>query len=181
MISIAYTKRVSLFWLILLTVIAIFSGCKKNEMVIASLEDAKNARIGAMTGSTGEAIVINRFPDAHVKSFDDVMDAVAAMKSGQLDAIVTAYPAALQVSKKNPEFRVLPEPLDHEATAIALRKGNDEFLTTLNRIIAELKSDGTLESMKKRWFKPDLTPYEELDLTLPTTGGVSFTMSGGSL
>lgn len=170
MISIAYTKKASLFWLILLTVIAIFSGCKKNEMVIASLEDAKNARIGAMTGSTGEAIVVNRFPDAHVKSFDDVMDAVAAMKSGQLDAIVTAYPAALQVSKKNPEFRVLPEPLDHEATAIALRKGNDEFLTTLNRIISELKNDGTLESMKKRWFKPDLTPYEELDLTLPTTG-----------
>ena len=87
-----------------------------------------------------------------------MMDAVSAMKSGQLDAIVTAYPAALQVSKKNPELKVLPEPLDYEDTAIALKKGNDELLAALNRIIAELKSDGTLESMKKRWFKPDLTP-----------------------
>lgn len=170
MTSMGHMERAALFWLILLTIIVIFSGCKKNEMVIASLDDAKNAKIGAMTGSTGEAMVIKRFPNAHVKSFDDVMDAVSAMKSGQLDAIVTAYPAALQVSKKNPELKVLPEPLAYEATAIALKKGNDDFLTTLNRIITELKSDGTLESMKKRWFKPDLTPYEEIDITLPEIG-----------
>ena len=61
-------------------------------MVIASLDDAKNARIGAMTGSTRRSGVMNRFPDAHVKSFDDVMDAVAAMKSGQLDGDCDGIP-----------------------------------------------------------------------------------------
>ena len=55
-------KKATLFWLILLTIIAILSGCRKNEIVIASLDDAKNAKIGVMTGSTGEAMVIQGFP-----------------------------------------------------------------------------------------------------------------------
>ncbi|MEE7624831.1 ABC transporter permease subunit [Methylobacter sp. Wu8] len=163
-------KKTTLLALIILAALAMLAGCKESETVIASLDDAKNARIGVMTGSTGESITASRLPEAQVKSFDDIMDAVAAMKSGQLDAIVTAFPAALQVSKKNTELGLLSEPLDQEDTAIALRKGNDALLASLNRIISELKSDGTLESMKKRWFKPDLSPYEEMNITLPAEG-----------
>ncbi|MGJ0484809.1 MAG: ABC transporter permease subunit [Methylomicrobium sp.] len=163
-------KKSVLLLPILLAALVLLSGCRKSETLITSLEEAKNSRIGVMTGSTGEAITIARFPQAQVKSFDDIMDAVAAMKSGQLDAIVTGFPAALQVSKKNPELGLLSEPLSYEDTAIAVKKGNDKLLAALNGIIAELKNDGTLESMKKRWFKPDLTPYDELNISLPTEG-----------
>ena len=148
------------------------AGCGRQEKVITRLDDASDARIGVMTGSTGEAIATARYPNAEVKSFDDVMDAVAAMKSGQLDATVTAFPAALQVTKKNSDLQILPEPLDREDTAIAVRKGNAELLAAVNRIIAGLKADGTLESMKRRWFKPDLSPYEELTIILPEEGEV---------
>ncbi|MRR53330.1 MAG: transporter substrate-binding domain-containing protein [Deltaproteobacteria bacterium] len=158
--------------LICLTMITFFTGCSKNEKVITSFADAQNAKIGVMTGTTGEKIAKERFPKAEVKSFDDIMDAVAAMKSGQLDAIVTSYPLALQVSKKNSELRRLPEPLENEDSAIAIKKGNDQLLAAVDRIIAELKSNGTLESMKKRWFKEDLTPYQEPDIPLPTEGKV---------
>lgn len=155
-----------------LIVATAITGCGKSENTIGSFDDVKSSKIGVMTGSTGEAIATSRFPKAQVKSFDDIMDAVAAMKSGQLDAIVTAYPTALQVVKKNPDLQRLPEPLDNEDTAIALRKGDDELLAAVNRIIGELKSDRTLESMKSRWFKPDLAPYEELDIPLPRDGKV---------
>jgi polar amino acid transport system substrate-binding protein len=148
------------------------AGCSRKEPTIANLDDAGQARIGVMTGSTGEALTARRFPDAKVQSFDDIMDAVAAMKSGQLDAAVTGFPAALQVTKKNPELRILPEPLDREDTAIAMRKGEPQMLADVNRIIADLKADGTLESMKRRWFKADLGPYEELAIAVPTAGTV---------
>jgi len=163
-------KKAVVFSLMLLAAIVFLLGCQRSETVITSLDDAKHARIGVMTGSTGEALTVARYPEAQVKSFDDIMDAVAAMKSGQLDAIVTGFPAALQVTKKNQELGLLSEPLDYEDTAIAVKKGNDALLAELNRIIAELKRDGTLESMKQRWFKTDLTPYEEMNITLPTEG-----------
>jgi polar amino acid transport system substrate-binding protein len=162
-------KKGILFLLICLMVVI---ACGKREKVITSLDDAKDARIGVMTGSTGEAVAGARFPKAQVKSFDDIMDAVAAMKSGQLDAVITLFPAALQVVKKNPDFRVLAQPLDSEDNAIAIKKGNNELLAAVNGIISGLKADGTLADMKRRWLKPDLSPYEEKSITLPKTGRV---------
>jgi len=150
----------------------LLTGCSRPEKFIGSFEEAETARIGVMTGSTGEALVAARFPHAQVDRFDDIMDAVTAMKSGQLDAIVTAFPAALQVTKKIPEFTLLPDALSYENSAIAVRKGNDELLAAVNAILAELKADGTLEDMEARWFKRDLSPYEEPNIPVPTTGEV---------
>jgi polar amino acid transport system substrate-binding protein len=157
-------------WLLLAGLVLAIAGCTRQEEVIHRLDDAQDARIGVMTGSTGQAIATARFPRADVQSFDDIMDAVAAMKSGQLDATVTGFPAALQVVKRNADLQLLSEPLDREDTAIAVRKGDTELLAAVNGIIAELQADGTLESMQRRWFKPDLTPYEQPTIVLPTAG-----------
>lgn len=152
--------------------VAVTGGCGRRDKVIASFADANNARIGVMTGSEGERVTTARFPEARIKSFDDIMDAVTAIKSGQLDAVVTTFPTALQVAKLNPEFHCLPERLDNEETAIAIRKGDVELLTAVNGIISDLKGDGTLADMKRRWLKPDLSPYDEKEIILPTTGKV---------
>ena len=131
-------------------------GCSRHEAVITQPDDARNARIGVMTGTTGEAIAKTRFPKAQVQSFDDVMDSVSAMQSGKLEAVITTYPTAIMVTKKNPDFRVLPEALKEEFDAIAIRKGNDALLAAVNDVIAGLKSD--------------LSPYQELSIEVPTAG-----------
>ncbi len=160
-----------LFCLLLVAVGWVFlPACRREAVRIRRPDDAAQARIGVMTGTTGEAIVRGRFPQASVKSFDDIMDAVAALHSGQLDAIVTAFPAALQVTKKNPGLLLLEEVLSHEDTAIALRQGDDALRVRLNALIAEWKRDGTLEDLGRRWFKRDPGPYEEPEIRLPAEG-----------
>jgi His/Glu/Gln/Arg/opine family amino acid ABC transporter permease subunit len=148
----------------------LFCACNNRQTVIRSLDDAKHAKIGVMTGTTGEALAKARFPEAQIKSFDDIMDAVAAIKAGQLEGAVTSYSTALQVSKTNRDLRAVAEPLGLEDTSVAMRKGDAELLAAVNRIIAELKSNGTMESLKRRWLKPDLSPYEEVQIELPGTG-----------
>jgi hypothetical protein len=122
-----WSRGVCLTALAALVSLATLVGCSQPDNSITSVEAAQNAKIGVMTGTTGEAIATLRFPNAQVKSFDDVMDAVAAMKSGQLDAVITSYPTCVQVAKKNPEFSYLQEPLQNEETAIALKKGQRRF------------------------------------------------------
>jgi polar amino acid transport system substrate-binding protein len=149
---------------------AVLSGCGEAKPGIEKVEDAKHARIGVMTGSTGEVYAKKNFPDADIKSFDDIMDAVAAVKSGQIDGIVTALSTAIQVCKTNKEFAYLEERLTNENTAIAIRKGEGRLLADLNRIISDLRNEGAFENMKRRWFKDDLSPYDEPDIKLPETG-----------
>jgi len=137
---------------------SLLAGCGGPQPVITTLDEASTARIGVMTGSTGETLAAARFPAAAIKSFDDIMDAVAAMSSGQLDAAVTGYPAALQVAKTNPQLRLLDEPLDDEDTAVAVRKDDAALLEDLDRSIEALRTDGTLEAMRRRWFKTEEGP-----------------------
>ncbi len=164
-------KRVVPLLSFFLFVIA-FAGCRKNELFITSFADAKFAKIGVMTGTTGETIANAKFPDAQIKSFDDIMDAVAAIKSGQLDAIVTTSVTALQVSKKNPELVCLNERLKDEDTSIAVKKEDEQLFAAVDRIVGELKANGTLADMNRRWFKKEMTPYEEKQIALPSRGQI---------
>jgi polar amino acid transport system substrate-binding protein len=95
-------NRIVVFILAAWMSVAVINGCGKHEKVITSLVDPKNADIGVMTRTIGKALAAARFSKAVVKSFDDIMDAVAAMKSGQFDAIIASYPTAIEVLKKNP-------------------------------------------------------------------------------
>lgn len=146
------------------------SGCTRQHSEITKLDEASQATIGVMTGSIGESLVGERFPKADIKSFDDVMDAVSAMLAGQLDATVTSYPAALQVCKKYKILQLLDEPLDKEQNAIAARKEDGDLLAEVNAILVELDSAGIFADLRRRWFKSDLLPYEELSIDLPKQG-----------
>ena len=147
------------------------SGCSKiDSHVIEKVSDAEHARIGVMTGSTSEPIAAKRFPEAEVNSFDNIADAFGALKSGQIDAVVTAYSSAFLLAKQNDDLKIIDEPLSHEDTAIAVRKDDLALLKSLDAIISDLKADGTIASMDKRWLKHDVGPYDELDIKVPTQG-----------
>ena len=146
------------------------AGCARQENVIRTPDDATHARIGVMTGSMGETLARQRWPQSQIKTFDDIMDAVVALKSGQLDTAVAGFPLALQLEKTNADLRQLPERLDDEETAIAVRRDDTQLLYDVNRVIAELKADGTLADMQKRWFKTNLEPYDEPEISLPDSG-----------
>lgn len=145
-------------------------GCVREQPVITTHEEAGTARIGVMTGTTGEQIAGTRFPDASIQQFDDIMMAVAALDAGQLDAIVTSWPAAFQIAKTNPRLRVLPGRLSDEPSAVAAQRANATLIAAVNGAIAGLQQDGTLADMKARWFKAGTGPYDEPTLTLPATG-----------
>ena len=162
-------KRLIPKWFFLLVCLGL-AGCNHDGSVITSVQDAATARIGVMVGTTSELIMAQQFPKADAKRFDDIMDAIGALKTGQLDAVLTGYPAALQVSKKNPDLALIEERLSHEDTSIAVRKGNGALLQQVDEIISGFKADGTLAAMGVRWLKKDLTPYEEVAIPLPKEG-----------
>ncbi len=159
---------------IFITGILTLYSCKTESPSLESLQDFNhsNVAIGAMTGSTGEMHSEMKFPVAATKSFDDIMDGIAALKSGQIEAVITAYPTALNVVKHNPDLKLIAEPVDYENTAMAVKKENVSLLRELDSLIAVFKSDGTLEDMKKRWLKDDLSPYEKAVIPLPEKGNV---------
>lgn len=148
------------------------AACQRPQAVIATLDDAATARIGVMGGSVGELAAAERLPAATVQTFDDIMDAVAAMRAGHLDAVVTGFPAALMVTKKNPDLALVPGPLASENTAIAARLVDTALIAEVNRALDSLRADSTFADMEARWLKADLLPYSVPDIPPATTGRV---------
>lgn len=127
-------------------------------------KDLSVSRVGAMTGTTGEMHIQEFYPDAKISSFDDIMDAVAALKSGKVDYVITAYTTALRVARSNPSLQVLPEEYVQEPAVIGIQKSKTELLKSINRVLGQFKKDGTLDEIIQRWVKDDDSPYETVEI-----------------
>jgi len=65
---------------------------------------------------------------------------------------VTGKPAALQLAKTRPGFRVLDKQLTTEEYGIAVRKDEPELKTAFNTALEKIKADGTYAAIVKKWF-----------------------------
>ncbi|MBR4903848.1 MAG: transporter substrate-binding domain-containing protein [Selenomonadaceae bacterium] len=86
--------------------------------------------------------------------FDNLNSMQAALQSGQIDEISTYRSVARYMLAKEPHFEVLK---DHslefiDSFCFALRDDETELRDSLNTVIKEMKSDGTLDKLTKEYI-----------------------------
>ncbi len=116
---------------------------------IAAAEDLKGKVIACQEGTTGEQYLLDE--KFEIQSFKTGAEAVSALTSGKVSAVVIDDAVAKALSEKNGETKVLDEALTKEAYAIALKKGNDELTAEINKALEELKADGTLAKIFEKY------------------------------
>ena len=121
--------------------------------------DLATASVGAMTGTTGEMFIEGQYPDARLSLFDDITDAIAALRTGKVDYVITAYTTALLASKRNDDLRLLPEKYINEPSAVALKKDNTQLAEKINGVLREMKRDGRMAAIVERWIERDGEGY----------------------
>ncbi len=124
-----------------------------SESAIAGKADLEGKTIACQEGTTGEQYLLdNKYA---VQSFKTGAEAVSAMTSGKVDAVVIDNAVAKALSEKQEgATKVLDEALTEEAYAIALKLGNDKLTEEVNKAIEELKADGTLASIFEKYELP---------------------------
>lgn len=122
----------------------------KNDSDIKTIEDVYGKKIGTQLGSVGDLYAKDDFGEDAVSSFSKYPDAVLALQNGNIDAILMDQTSAVQYEKANDDIKILDGTYTNEQYAFAVAKGNEEFLAELNNIIAELKEDGTIDSIFDR-------------------------------
>jgi len=152
---------------------ALLTACDTVEdRQINGVDDVATARIGVTSGSTTAQLAYERFPNATISEFADYADIIGALKANHIDATVTVTANANLIVQKNPDLKVIETTLREEPTCAAVAKGNTKLLNQLNAIIDDIRADGTLADMSRRWFKKEPGPYERHDYRVPTEGDV---------
>ena len=122
---------------------------------VQSLDDMADAIIGTQSGTTGFIYASSDFGDDHVKSFTKTTDAVEALKNGQVDCVLLDNAPAEALVDANPDagLSILETAYTVEDYAIAINKQNTDLLNQINAALAELKADGTLQSIIDKYIK----------------------------
>jgi polar amino acid transport system substrate-binding protein len=132
---------------------------KANPIAAAkTIADLLAFKFGAQAGTTSLDTINNVIvPTAAAKVYTTNDDAIAGLKAKQIDGLVVDLPTAFYVTAAQVDNSVIvgqfapPSGADAEHFSVVLAK--DSPLTDcVNGAIAELKTDGTLDSLTKEWL-----------------------------
>ena len=140
---------------------AVFTGCGVPENTVHSAGDLAGKTIGGQLGTTGD-IYAEDIKDAKVEKYNKGADAVQALKQGKIDAVLIDSEPAKVFVKENSDLEILDESFAEEDYAIALKLDNTSLQADINKALADLKADGTLDTIIKNYIGNEAgnTPYK---------------------
>ncbi|MBB3976964.1 polar amino acid transport system substrate-binding protein [Rhizobium azooxidifex] len=113
--------------------------------------------VGAQPGTSPFYAAVYEILDGNeqnprIKLFETFGATVQALKAGDVDLVLTDSVAAKgYVDASAGALKVIGDPLGTEDFGFIFPKGS-ELVAPVNAAIAELKTDGTLDALNKKWF-----------------------------
>lgn len=147
------------------------------DSTIASKEDLLGKIVAVQEGTTGDDMVRayketeNGEPMTNTVSFKLNADVAMEVLNGRADAFVLdEEPSKAIVAKNKDKLRILDVEFGTEEYAIAVKKGNTELLDIINKVIADMKADGTYDAMIAKYFPDRAVSPDETEPTSDETG-----------
>ena len=127
----------------------------KNDSPIASIDDLEGKKIGVQTGTTGDIYCSDDYGEEAVARYDNGALAVAALLNGQVDCVVIDNEPAKAFVTANEGLKILETEFAVEDYAAAFNKEDTELLDKFNAALAELKADGTIDTIIGKYIKAE--------------------------
>lgn len=133
----------------------------KQDSILKTLEDLKDKKVGVQSGSSAEQILeeseIYKTLNQTV-AYADNITAFMDLETNQIDAVfVDEVLANYYIATNNKKYNQIEQALEEEQYAIGFRKQDNELCNKVNEILKEIKKDGILETISKKWFGKDVT------------------------
>jgi len=128
---------------------------------ILTEKDLKGKVVGVQINTTAEEACkkfMKDTPFKELKTYDQVIQPFSDLKTGRLDAVVADEVVARDyVSKDKANYKVAGGRLTNEPIGIGFKKTNTALRDKIDKVLGEMRQDGTLKSISMKWFGEDLT------------------------
>lgn len=120
---------------------------------IETLEDLDGKKVGAAAG-TSFADLAATAEGADVKLYEGGFSTyVNDVVNKRLDALINdSLVMGFNIEESGHPIKITSQLLSKDANAMAIKKGNEDFVEKLNEILAEIKEDGTYNEIYMKWF-----------------------------
>ncbi|QKS43735.1 transporter substrate-binding domain-containing protein [Paenibacillus cellulosilyticus] len=130
---------------------------REDNTTITKLEDFKGKNIGVGLGTNDESYLRNevlpQVGDFTIKTYDDVITSLQDLDSNRIDGTINNLYALKPIVDKNGfKIKAVGEPIKSDEAGVAVNKNNPEFLDAINQALTDMKTDGTYNTIFKKWF-----------------------------
>lgn len=124
---------------------------------IKTKADLDGKKISVQTGTTAEDYCMKE--GYNVNAFEANNDAMLALTTGKVDALVIDNEVAIDLSEKeNGKTVVLDEKMTSEPYGFGFAKGSDTLVAEIDKLIKEWIADGTIEAIFDKYEVPYVAP-----------------------
>ena len=120
-----------------------------------TIDELKDAKVGVASSTTNYTVAKEQLGDANLSVFNSVDDVVLALKSGQIDAMITDLPGAFYVVGAQLDDGVVTGQFADadggDDFGIVLPKGS-ELTEDVTAAVDALREDGTLDELQQEWL-----------------------------
>ncbi len=114
---------------------------------------AEGVKIAVQSGTTGEAQMLEDYPNATIVPYGNSTDSFAAMQAGQVSAVCTNLAVVNRtVADAYQDAEIVKSIATGEEYGIAVSKDNPELTAAINAALAELEAEGTIAEIAGSWF-----------------------------
>lgn len=130
---------------------------KNGNSSVTKLEDLSGKVVACQMGSTSDAAAQKINGIKELKKYDKITEALHDLLIGRVDAVVVdELVGRYYTSQKTSDYKVLDKKLNDEPVGIGFKKQDKELNAAVQQAINDLKADGTLSSISKKWFGVDI-------------------------
>lgn len=119
---------------------------------ITSVDALSGLTVGVQTGTTGDLYASDDEAIGSVERYAKGMEAVMALQQNKVDAVIIDRATAQAFLSEVEGLTIVDESYTDEDYAAAIRKGNQALLDNVNKALAELKADGTLDAIVAKYI-----------------------------
>ena len=124
---------------------------------ILSVNDFPGKQIGVGLGTNDETylrtVLMPEVGEFEIRTYDDVITSLKDLDAGRIDATINNMYALKPVIETNGfKIKAVGDAVKSDQAGIAVNLGNEAFIAEVNRILAEIKEDGTYRDIFVKWF-----------------------------
>lgn len=122
------------------------------EEPIEKIADLAGKTVAVPKGSIADELVKSKVADAKFVYFDSAQECVDAINAGKADAAAYDEPIIKSLLAANDNIRLLEEMVTTDNYGYAVALDNADLKKAADKLLAELKKDGTYDEMIDRWL-----------------------------
>ncbi|HSI79345.1 MAG TPA: ABC transporter substrate-binding protein [Solirubrobacterales bacterium] len=122
---------------------------------IASVDDLAGTTVGTQDATTGEAYANDETDAETVRGFPEGPDAVAALATGQVEAVIIDQPVAVDAVEQQGGVEIAEEIPTEELYGFAMSPENQALREAVNEALTMLKEDGTITELYQKYFSAE--------------------------